>query len=47
MTEEGFNLIDKAVEAHVANEHRILNVLEQSERELLVVLLRKLLTEGE
>lgn len=49
LTEEGFNLIEKAVEAHVANEHRILSVLKQSERELLIVLLRKLLTsfEGE
>ncbi|MEH1864749.1 MAG: MarR family transcriptional regulator [Nostoc sp.] len=49
LTEEGFNLIEKAVEAHVANEHGILSVLQPSERELLIVLLRKLLTsfEGE
>ncbi|MBC1223776.1 MarR family transcriptional regulator [Nostoc sp. UCD121] len=49
LTEKGFNLIEKAVEAHVANEHRILSVLQPSERELLVVLLRKLLNsfEGE
>ncbi|WP_392481034.1 MarR family winged helix-turn-helix transcriptional regulator [Nostoc sp. C110] len=49
LTEKGFNLIEKAVEAHVANEHRILSVLQPSERELLIVLLRKLLVsfEGE
>ncbi|MFN6461478.1 MAG: MarR family winged helix-turn-helix transcriptional regulator [Nostoc sp. DedVER02] len=49
LTAEGFNLIEKAVEAHVANEHRILSVLQQSERELLIGLLRKLLVsfEGE
>lgn len=47
LTEEGFNLIEKALEAHVANEHRILSVLKQSERELFIVLLRKLLTSFE
>jgi hypothetical protein len=33
--------------AHVANEHRILNVLEQAERETLVQLLHKLLASFE
>jgi DNA-binding MarR family transcriptional regulator len=43
LTDKGFNLIEKAVEAHVANEHRILSILESSEREALILLLRKLL----
>ena len=36
-------MIEKAVEAHVTNEHRALNALEKSEREALAGLLRKLL----
>ena len=43
LTDEGFDVIEKAVEAHVTNEHRVLNALEQSEREALAGLLRKLL----
>jgi len=43
LTDKGFNLIERAVEAHVMNEHRILSVLEQSERQDLAQLLRKLL----
>jgi len=43
LTERGFDRIEKAVAAHVANEHRILSALKQSEREALSVLLRKLL----
>jgi DNA-binding MarR family transcriptional regulator len=43
LTERGFDRIERAVEAHVANEHRILSGLKQSEREALSVLLRKLL----
>jgi len=43
LTDKGFDLIEKAVEAHVANEHRLLGVLEKSERESLTVLLRQLL----
>lgn len=35
LTDKGFNVIDKAVETHVANEHRILGVLEELEREAL------------
>ncbi len=47
LTDKGFNLIEKAVEAHVSNEHRILSVLESSEREALILLLRKLLVSFE
>lgn len=43
LTEKGFNLIEKAVEAHVKNEHRILEILDESERQALTTLLRKLL----
>ena len=49
LTETGFELIEKAVEAHIANEHRILSILDKPEREFLTLLLRKLLLsfEGE
>jgi DNA-binding MarR family transcriptional regulator len=47
LTDKGFNLIEKAVEAHVKNEHQILSVLESSEREALILLLRKLLVSFE
>ena len=47
LTDKGFNVIEKAVEAHVANEHRILNVLEESERKALADSLRKLLVSFE
>lgn len=43
LTGKGFDVIEKAVEAHVINEHRILSVLEESERQALTQLLRKLL----
>lgn len=43
LTDKGFSIIEKAVEAHVVNEHRILGALEVSEREALTQLLRKLL----
>ncbi|OKH33939.1 MarR family transcriptional regulator [[Phormidium ambiguum] IAM M-71] len=43
LTDKGFNVIEKAVEAHVQNEHYLLNVLEETERQVLVKLLRKLL----
>lgn len=43
LTDKGFTVIDQAVEAHVANEHQILSVLDASEREVLAQLLRKLL----
>ncbi len=43
LTDQGFSLIEAAVEAHVINEHRILSPLQPSEREALAGLLRKLL----
>ncbi len=43
LTDKGFALIEKALEAHVENEHRILSTLEHSERETLAQLLSKLL----
>jgi DNA-binding MarR family transcriptional regulator len=47
LTDKGFDLIEKAVEAHVVNEHRILSVLAESERETFTQLLRKLLVSFE
>ena len=47
LTDTGFSVIEKAVEAHVVNEHRILSGLEASEREALTQLLRKLLVSFE
>ncbi|MBN4004195.1 MarR family transcriptional regulator [Nostoc sp. LPT] len=47
LTDNGFNVIEKAVEAHVVNERRILSVLEESERKALADLLRKLLVSFE
>ncbi len=47
LTERGFDIIEKAVEAHVVNEHRILSVLDVTEREVLAQLLRKLLVSFE
>lgn len=43
LTSQGFGVIEKAVEAHVANEHRLLSVLKDSEREILAQLLHQLL----
>jgi DNA-binding MarR family transcriptional regulator len=43
LTDKGLNLIEPAVEAHVANAHRMLSGLEESERTALAQLLRKLL----
>lgn len=43
LTPEGFDLIDRAVTAHVANEHRILAPLAPDERAALDDLLRRLL----
>ncbi len=42
LTEKGQYLIGQAIEAHVANLHRLVNVLEESERQSLALLLRKL-----
>jgi DNA-binding MarR family transcriptional regulator len=47
LTDKGLKVIDKAVETHVVNEHRVLSVLEASEREALTELLRKLLVSFE
>ncbi|HEY9630414.1 MAG TPA: MarR family transcriptional regulator [Coleofasciculaceae cyanobacterium] len=43
LTDKGFELIEAAVTAHVANEHRILSVLQEPERQSLTRLLRQLL----
>jgi len=43
LTDKGFNLIEKAVEAHIANEHNLLSVLDEAERKTLTQLLSKLL----
>jgi len=43
LTEKGLALIDKAVTAHVANEHEILAGLTPTEREMLSQLLEKLI----
>jgi len=43
LTEEGRELIDRAVEAHVENEHAILSGLEPEERQRLAELLEKLI----
>lgn len=43
LTDKGLSLIEQAIEAHVANAHHILSVLEESECESLTLLLRKLL----
>lgn len=44
LTDEGRVLIDRAVEAHLANEERLLAALPQAKREQLAALLRELLT---
>ncbi len=43
LTDKGLSLIEQAVEAHVANAHNILSVLEESECQSLTLLVRKLL----
>jgi DNA-binding MarR family transcriptional regulator len=43
LTDKGFNKIEQAVEAHVANGHRLIAALEEEERKVLTQLLRKLL----
>lgn len=47
LTGKGFNVIERAVEAHVVNEHHVLSVLEASEREVFTQLLRKFLVSFE
>lgn len=43
LTDQGFTVIEAAVEAHVANMHRLLQVLKESERQALAQLLGQLL----
>jgi DNA-binding MarR family transcriptional regulator len=43
LTESGRDLIDRAVEAHVENEHAVLSALSPEEREKLAGLLQKLI----
>jgi DNA-binding MarR family transcriptional regulator len=43
LTGKGLSVIDKAVEAHIANEERLLGPLEPAERKTLDMLLRRLL----
>jgi DNA-binding MarR family transcriptional regulator len=45
LTDEGLGLIDRAVEAHVENEHAILAALNPKERETLAGLLEKLIAD--
>ena len=47
LTNKGFDLIEEAVTAHVANEYSILITLKTSEQEELILLLRKLLVSFE
>lgn len=43
LTTEGFAVIDKAIESHVVNEHRLLKSLKEKEKNELAKILRKLL----
>lgn len=43
LSPQGLELVDKALEAHVRNEHSLLRALSDSEQETLANLLRKLL----
>lgn len=43
LTDRGFNVIEKAVEAQVENLHRLVSGLEDAERKVLAQLLRQLL----
>jgi len=45
LTDEGLGLIDRAVEAHVENEHAILAALNPKERKMLAGLLEKLIAD--
>ena len=45
LTDEGLGLIDRAVEAHVENEHAVLAALNPKERETLAGLLEKLIAD--
>jgi DNA-binding MarR family transcriptional regulator len=43
LTDRGFCLIEQVVEAHIDNEHQILKILEDQEKEVLTIILRKML----
>jgi DNA-binding MarR family transcriptional regulator len=47
LTRKGHRLIDQAVEAHTANEHRLLAPLDPEDRKVLTDLLRRLLLQFE
>jgi DNA-binding MarR family transcriptional regulator len=47
LTPKGHRVIDEAVDAHTANEHRLLAALSPSDREVLADLLRRLLLQFE
>jgi len=47
LTRKGHRLIDQAVEAHTANEHRLLAPLGPEDRKVLTDLLRRLLLQFE
>jgi DNA-binding MarR family transcriptional regulator len=47
LTPRGHRVVDEAVDAHTANEHRLLAALTASDRELLADLLRRLLLQFE
>ncbi len=47
LTHKGYDVIEKAITVHVANEHRLLSALKEAERDALAQLLRKLLTSFE
>ncbi len=47
LTEEGLELVNRAVEAHLEGEQRLLGALDPEDRERLAALLRKLLVSME
>lgn len=47
LTQQGHDIIDKAVEGHVDNEHQLLESLTKPEQETLATLLAKLLSDYE
>ncbi|MDH6265310.1 DNA-binding MarR family transcriptional regulator [Rhizobium sp. SG_E_25_P2] len=44
LTDKGFDMIDKAVTAHVANQHRLVEALSVDDRATLDILLKKFLS---
>jgi DNA-binding MarR family transcriptional regulator len=47
LTDKGFAVVDEAVTAHVANQHRLTDVLSESEKAQLNVLLKRFLAQFE